>query len=546
MVVIMNNNHEPPLNEFTQKIESLAKQLDITEQFSEQEMAHGKNALLELLLLRTEIETHLTKCCQQTQFSEYVWNDIATLESLDKRLKAIGAKIAQHIDLATWHNRVEVKPEHWWWFFQPPIDKWDKYDWVWNSLTILVLALSASFTISIYSSLSIGASSQIITTFSTVIQGLGLAVIGGGALSSSGQSKIREILKYFKVSPKFHAETSFLIAVIFLLIVFNVNNYLKHDFVREGENHYLQGELNSAAKAYEKALAIAPNRTDISGRLGQIYESLGNLEQAVKHYTKSVNDGNYEDLNALGRVFTNRLDPAARKIDYDLARSYLLIGLQRVEREQQALERLIAIKQRRASTDTAEIEALDRKIAKLEQALNGFQLSAKILNTAQTLPKLQKLLLAKYELLYQYYTNIGLATAMKSKQPEYEEAQKRLQYAIQYGDLAKQLAVTIGEKRRPNGFAYCVLAYTEENLLKQHTNTVNAQVSEANPQTANIEKLWHQCTCNMTAEFIHAIKWFFQVGRADIAYKIDTSYVVAGMRNGNQGSTYHYQPLECR
>ncbi len=539
MVITMNNNHEPTLHEFTQKVDALANQLTIAEQFSAQEMAHSKNTLLELLLLRTEIESLLTKCCHQAQFSEHAWHGMAKLEILDNRLKAMGANIAQHIDLATWQNRVAVKPEQWWWFFQPPIDKWDKYDWVWNGLTILVLALSASFTISIYSSLSIGADSQIITTFSTVIQGLGLAVIGGGALSSSGQSKIREVLKYFKVSPKFHAETSFLIAVIFLLIVFSVNTYLKHDFVREGEHHYLQGELNSAAKAYEKALAIAPNRTDISGRLGQIYESLGNLEQAVKHYTKSVNDGNYEDLNALGRVFTNRLNPAARKIDYDLARSYLLIGLQRVEREQQALERLIAIKQRKASTNTAEIEALDRKIATLEQTLNGFKLSEKILNSVQTLPNLQKLLLTKYELLYQYYTNIGLATAMKSEKPEYEEAQKRLQYAIQYEGLAKQLAVAIDAKRRPNGFAYCVLAYTEENLLKQTANTVN-------PQTANIEKLWHQCTCNTTVEFIHAIKWFFQVGRADIAYKIDTSYVVAGMRNGNQGSTYHYQPLECK
>ncbi|WP_353572770.1 tetratricopeptide repeat protein [Candidatus Albibeggiatoa sp. nov. BB20] len=509
----------PSDDNLKQKIDEFADKLQIIEPLFDKKEEVQTNRLVELLLLRTKIEELLLIHCQQCQLSEESWEPIQRLDALDVRLQNMGEMIAQNIDLAKWQTRADIEQQYWWWFFKPPMDIWDKYDWVWTGLTVVVLALSASFVFSIYSALSIGTGSQIFTTFSTVLQGLGLALIGGGALSTIGQNKVREILTYFHISPKLHAETIFAVSIIFLLFTFALHSYLDDFYFEQGQKLYEQGELASAAEAYEKTLAIDPDNDKINGELGRIYESLGNLEKAVQYYMASVNDGNYEHLNGLGRVYINRLNPISRKPDIDLATGYLLIGLQRAEGERDVLKQFIDFRNNK-------IEMSEQEVSGLVEMLNHFGLDAK-----DAIEKIESRLSKIYGLLYKYHENIGWAI-LSEQEVNYKAAQKQLQKAIKYEKQATALAQKINVDRKPNGLAYCMLAYLRE------TQSATEQTEQLK---ASSLELWDQCVCKADPEYIYSFRWFFQINKGDIAYKVDSSYVVSGM---NKENTDFYQ--QCK
>jgi len=521
-----------------QKILTFENELQIVERFSEQELSQHKNKLIVLLLLRTRIENLLAVYCNQYQLLKTEWEETQRLDELDTRLKAIGHIIAQQVNLEKWHHRVEIKSEHWWWFFEPSVHAWNQYDWVWSGLTIITLALSASFIIGIYSALSIGSGSRIFTTFYTVIQGLGLALIGGGALSNIGQTKVRKILAYLHISPKLHAEIIFASSVVFFVFIFTIFSWLDNYYFNEGKDFYKQGELGEAANAYEKSLALNPDNDKVNGELGKIYESLGNIEKAIPYYMASVNDGKYDSLNDLGRAFINRVNPVSKKVDLDLAQGYLLLGLQRAEKEEIELEKAIASEKRRIISTTkrkCDRQKLDAEIAELDKKLDNFHSNAPCLQNHPPIKKLQECLLDKYDLLYQYQKNMGWAALKKGR---YSIAQDRLENAIKYEKKSvelfkeRQKLPNPLKNRPPNGLAYCLLANLSEKMGKY----------------AESLYLWDKCKCYATPEFIHSFQWLYQVEAEHIAYNIDSSYVVAGMKNNSQQQQNNpaLQPKQCK
>jgi tetratricopeptide (TPR) repeat protein len=123
-------------------------------------------------------------------------------------------------------------------------------------------------------------------TFGLLGQG-GLILTVIRTLQNTGQEKIKNLLKKLNISPQFQSQATLGITAMLLLGSVGVNNSLP-DFARrsyeEGKTLYKDGRLEEAQALYEQAAKIDPNNWEIQIALGQVYESLGDLEQASKEY----------------------------------------------------------------------------------------------------------------------------------------------------------------------------------------------------------------------------------------------------------------------
>ena len=258
---------------------------------------------------------------------------MATLFELDQRLQQQAGAIAQAAPLPTWRQSRQPSEDAWWWFLQPPSVNhgvWDRYDWVWNGLTAGALALAASFMMGIYQALSVGGLSWK-ETFSTIAQGAGLALIGQGALTTAGQQKIKAILAYFHIPPRFHSEATCAFALSLLGIVFGLHYALPDYFYDRGQTLYEQGQLTDAEERFVQGQTIEPDDPRFNIALGTVYESLGSLDQALAQYRQALQQGITRAFNDIGRIYVQRFDPVKKRTEPMVAETYLRMGLQRAE-----------------------------------------------------------------------------------------------------------------------------------------------------------------------------------------------------------------------
>jgi tetratricopeptide (TPR) repeat protein len=154
--------------------------------------------------------------------------------------------------------------------------------------------------------------------------GLLLTVIH--TLQNTGQEKIKNLLKKLNISPQFHSQATLGITAMLLLASVGVNNSLPEIGKRNYQDRqklYEKGLLEKAKAKYEQAAKIDPNNWEIQVALGQVYESLGDLDQASKEYKRVLDLGEARAFNNLGRVYISKNDMVT-------AESLLLMGLQRV------------------------------------------------------------------------------------------------------------------------------------------------------------------------------------------------------------------------
>ena len=294
--------------------------------------------------------------------------DITQLQNLDDQLRSLGSMIAENADLENLQETLNRPAEYWWWSFKPPAGSWDRFDWVWNVATLVVLALAASFMYNIYSAFSTG-NATITTAFSMIIQLAGLAAIGSGAITEQGRERVEKILNSLNIPARFYAEITFVIALLLLGVTYMTNNYLDNSFFRHGEAMYEVGLLTDAEEAYHQGLAIDDDQLIFHQKLGRVYESLGKLDLAFEHYLISSDQGDASSLNDLGRVVINYDDPVTRESDPALAEAYLLLGLQRAETQSDTPPNLYYQLYRNVGWALIEQEKYKESILYLEQAL---------------------------------------------------------------------------------------------------------------------------------------------------------------------------------
>jgi tetratricopeptide (TPR) repeat protein len=228
--------------------------------------------------------------------------------------------------LAEWRATFHPSTEAWWWFLEPTSDEEvshsNRLDPLFNGLTIAGLTAVGAYMTTFVQLFATGGFGFLETLGLLGQGGLILTVIR--TLQNTGQEKIKNLLKKLNISPQFHSQATLGITAMLLLASVGVNNSLpeigKWNY-REGKKLYEKGLLVKAKAKYEQAAKIAPENSDILIALGEISESLGDLDQAQKLYQRVVERGDARAFNNLGRVYI-------RKKKLSDAESLLRIGLQ--------------------------------------------------------------------------------------------------------------------------------------------------------------------------------------------------------------------------
>src|SRR6476620_672762 len=210
--------------------------------------------------------------------------------------------------LAEWRATFHPSPEAWWWFLEPTSDEEvshsNRLDWLFKGLTIAGLTAVAAYMATFVQLFSTGGIS-FAESFGLLGQG-GLLLTVIHTLQNTGQEKIKNLLKKLNISPQFHSQATLGITAMLLLASVGVYNSLPRIGewnYREGKNLYEKGLLEKAKAKYEQAAKIDPNNSDIKMALGQVYESLGDIDLASKEYKKVLDRGDYRAFNNLGRVY---------------------------------------------------------------------------------------------------------------------------------------------------------------------------------------------------------------------------------------------------
>jgi len=286
--------------------------------------------ILHILVARDAIEEALS---EKTQLSV---ERLAKLLELDNFLKQQAHAIARGAKLTQWRATFHPSTEAWWWFLEPTSDEKvshsNRLDTLFNGLTIAGLTAVGAYMTTFVQLFSTGGFG-FFETLGLVGQG-GLILTVIRTLQSTGQDKIKNLLTKLNIPPQFHSQATLGITAMLLLTSVGVNNSLpqigKWNY-RQGQKLYKEGNLEKAKAKYEQAAQIDPQNVNIKINLGEVYESLGDLEEASKEYKEVLRRGDARAFNNLGRVYIsqNKSAPAAE--------SLLRMGLQRVGKDNNQL-----------------------------------------------------------------------------------------------------------------------------------------------------------------------------------------------------------------
>jgi tetratricopeptide (TPR) repeat protein len=286
--------------------------------------------ILQLLLARDSLQEVLND--QRERSVEL----LIKLSGLDEQLRRQDQAIATGLHLPMWRKVLHPPETNWWWFFEPiqPIPKkqaWDQLDWLFNLLTVLCLTGTVSFASKIIPLVFAGG----LSIFESVgLMGPGgmIALVLSSMQGGQGQKKLQDGMAKLGIPPKFQSEVTFVISFLLFTGGYfaqqNLPTYYFNSFRTAGEKAYGNGQMREAKERYEEALKIDNQDPDqvakVYTALGLLEESIGDRTAALKRYYQSLDMGDDTVLNNLGRV-------KIYKGEFDVAETFLHLGLQRVD-----------------------------------------------------------------------------------------------------------------------------------------------------------------------------------------------------------------------
>lgn len=418
-----DDREEDDLGELIDHYEQALQVIESTKKKpSDRRVQANPEQILEVLISRDRVQQNLE---DQNGIADPAL--ITRITALDQILRELIPALVKAGDFAGWRSSVQPSESAWWWQAEAPVKvrAWDRLDWFWNTLTAASLAVTASFSLTILQAISIGGFSWQ-ASLGTIAQGAGLALVGGGALTSDGQKKVQSLLSNLNIPPELYSEVSFAASLTLLGTFAWVYDTLPNIFYTSGLQDYEAGDLADAQEKFMEALQLDPGLLEAQLQLGTVYESLGNFDDAMAQYGVLVQAGVPRGFNNLGRIFIQRIDPDLGEPDLQRGETYLRMGLQRVQ--SRALDPL---------TDR------DKHYTQETQ--------------------------------YQLHRNLGWALLA---QGHHQEAAVELQKAI---DIDENIAF----RQLGTGVAYCLMAKTQQSLgyLSTAQNLWQDCQTEARPET---------------------------------------------------------------
>jgi tetratricopeptide (TPR) repeat protein len=254
--------------------------------------------VLAVLKARDEVQTALI---DQTQDSV---DDLVAMLALDKRLKQQTARITETVKLADWRASLQPSEKAWWWFIESPPSRWNRFDWLWTSLTILCLTISLGLVADITSRFLAGGPDTW-AALTLVGQSVLTLLAAGGALTVAGQEAIKRMLVSLNIPAHFWHEVKFMFAVLLLggLLGFRYSlPSIAVGYNNQGLQNYHAGHLTSAQFDYLRAIKLNPDYLQAHYNLGVLYEDLQQIDKARGEYLAAVQGGLDAAHNNLARL----------------------------------------------------------------------------------------------------------------------------------------------------------------------------------------------------------------------------------------------------
>ncbi|OYD88097.1 hypothetical protein CDG77_25685 [Nostoc sp. 'Peltigera membranacea cyanobiont' 213] len=255
--------------------------------------------VMDVLIARDEVYAARTAKTQTDKQS------LMMVISLDERLKKQGELITKLVKLADWRAIVHPPAEAWWWFLEPPTNRWDKFDWLWSAGSVTLLTASLSLVVDISSRFLTGVPDTL-GAFTITTQSVLTLLAAGGALTKTGQESIERLLSSLNIPKHFQNEVKFGFALLLFLCLFSFRFSLPKIatfYYNQGEQDYKANRLASAQSNYSRAIKLNPDDLKTHHRLGQLYERLQDFDRARTEYQIAVQGDFGKGYNNLARLY---------------------------------------------------------------------------------------------------------------------------------------------------------------------------------------------------------------------------------------------------
>ena len=287
-----------------------------------------KEEIIAVLTCRDLIHAILSE--RKYESTEY----IASLIELDKRLRRQKAKlITEKIDLHELRRSFLPNQEAWWWFpeefleFPPKINFWNKYDRLWNLISITLFIISLCILFDINSRITTNGTDSYGAAL-IIIQGLLTSLFAGIILTREARELISNLLKSLGIPIQFHQEVQLVSAGLLLgaviILKYSLPQISEHYYSIGLQNYYKIYRPEIALTNTQKAIRINPDHLEAYFLRGLLYEDIDEIKKSIKDYKIASRRGLIKASNNLARLYilnndyskaANLLTPLISKID---------------------------------------------------------------------------------------------------------------------------------------------------------------------------------------------------------------------------------------
>ena len=241
--------------------------------------ADSPQAVLAALLCRDRVEAAL-------QAQGPTVDELMMLDHLDAQFKAAVGQGREAEALDRWRSLYKPDPSAWWWYPEPVATSPPPPDWLWKSLSIVFLTVSASLILNTAARFWSGGVASA-GTWVIATQSILTLAAGRGALTQSGREGWERFLRQRQVPETLWPQRSCAAAGGVLLIVGGLHAALPWfatGYNAWGMQHHENGRLGSAQRDLLTALSLRPDYGEAQFNLGLVYEDLQAVEQAKAAY----------------------------------------------------------------------------------------------------------------------------------------------------------------------------------------------------------------------------------------------------------------------
>ncbi|MFN7716678.1 MAG: tetratricopeptide repeat protein [Pseudanabaenaceae cyanobacterium] len=334
------------IESYMSAIEMLAKMDQSEENQSDTTPINEKDAL-SVLVARDELE-HLI-----TQNIRLSVTEILTIADLDHKLAKYHTILLNSINVAQFHDLLHPPKNHWWWFvpadesLEEQIDPWDRFDWVFNLLSMAFLAGFASLATQVIP-IVFSNGLSILESVGFLGPGAVLTMIGSNLRGGEGRDKFIKAMGNLGVPAKFCSEVTCLLALILFSAAYvarqSLPKYYFQSLFDEGVSLYKQSRLIRAQESLNAALKLPDSDpkqlSEVFNYLGLIEESTGQYSKAIEYYDRSILLDNKEAISNISRVYI-------AKEDLLTAETYLKLGIQRTSDTNDTKDKILQFNLRR-------------------------------------------------------------------------------------------------------------------------------------------------------------------------------------------------------